>query len=454
MKPRTEKYLRNYAVTPARPLVASSEEGIEQAVVIPTLAEKSSLFRTLASLARNPSHDLRRTLVVCVVNNHRPNIAAEAEICDNQATLHLLKALVFGKLALLPYHHCEMRDDLQQIAGSDLRLAFVDASSPGREIPDCDGGVGTARKIGMDAVLRIIDRAGMEKGVICCLDADTLVQETYLPAICAHFRETGSSAAVAAYAHQKPADPELLAAICCYEIFLRSYVIGLSYARSPYAFHAIGSTITCTTDGYVDVRGMNRRTAAEDFYFLDKLAKMGKIGVITETTVFPSSRISGRVPFGTGRRMLRHMAGGTDEYRLYDPRIFVIIREWLAGMEADPDRDPRIILADARRIHPHLVEYLRLSRLEADWQNIRRNSHNPQHLRLQFHVWFDGLKTLRLVRYLSQRAFPLVPMFDGLAGLIDLIGSPFSLDGSSPGVPELDVQFRILETLRSYFPLS
>jgi glycosyltransferase involved in cell wall biosynthesis len=453
MKQRTDKYLRSYAIAPTRPLVASSVKDIEQAVVIPALAEKSSLFRTLASLTRNPSDDLRHTLVICVVNNHRPNIAAEAEIRNNRETLCLLKTLVFGKLASLP-HHGEIQEDLRQIAGSDLRLAFIDASSPGSEIPDHDGGVGTARKIGMDAVLGLIDRTGIEGGVICCLDADTLVEENYLSAIYAHFRETGVPAAVAAYAHQKPADPALLAAICCYEIFLRSYVMGLSYAHSPYAFHAIGSTMACTADGYVGVRGMNRRTAAEDFYFLNKLAKIGKIGVVTETTVFPSSRISGRVPFGTGRRMLRHMTGGTDEYRLYDPRIFVIIRKWLAGMEADPDRDPKKILAEAQQIHPHLAEYLRLSRLDADWQNIRRNSHDTYQMSRQFHVWFDGLKTLRLVHHLSHHSFPLVPMFDGLAELIDLIGRPFPLEVYPSGIPELDVQLRILEALRSHFPLS
>ena len=56
-----------------------------------------------------------------------------------------------------------MREDLQQIAGSDLRLAIVDASSPGSEISDGDGGVGTARKIGMDAVLGLIDRTETEE---------------------------------------------------------------------------------------------------------------------------------------------------------------------------------------------------------------------------------------------------------------------------------------------------
>ena len=453
MKPRTEKYLRRYAAAPKRPLVASLLEDIVHAVVIPALAEYSSLFRTLASLARNPSDALQQTLVVCVVNNHRPNIATAAEIRDNQETLHLLNALAAGKL---PSSACRngMREDLKQIAGSGLRLGIVDASSPGSEISDGDGGVGTARKIGMDAVVGLVDRSEAEGGVICCLDADTLVEENYLSAIFAHFQGSDVPAAVSGYAHQIPADQGLLAAICCYELFLRSYVIGLSYARSPYAFHAIGSTMACTVDGYVGVRGMNRRTAAEDFYFLNKLAKIGKIGVIPETTVFPSARISGRVPFGTGRRMLRHMTGGTDEYLLYDPVIFSIIREWLAGMEADPDRDPKAILAEAKTIHPRLAEYLCLAGLETDWQNIRRHSPDSRHLLRQFHVWFDGFKTLKLVRHLSRTAFPLVPLFDGLAGLIDLTGVPFPHDEFIRGMHEPAVQSRVLETLRSRFPLS
>ncbi|MHB8908743.1 MAG: glycosyltransferase family 2 protein [Syntrophales bacterium] len=453
MKPRTEKYLRSYAASPKRPLVASSLDGIEKAVIIPALAEHSSLFRTLASLATNPSDELHHTLVVCVVNNHRPNIATSAEINDNQETLHLLNGLVAGKV---PFSCCqsEMREDLERIAGSALRLGIVDASSPGSEISDDDGGVGTARKIGMDAVLGVIDRSETQRGVICCLDADTLVEENYLSAMGAHFQGNDMPAAVSGYAHQKPADQELLAAICCYELFLRSYVIGLSYARSPYAFHAIGSTMACTVDGYVGVRGMNRRNAAEDFYFLNKLAKIGKIGVVTETTVFPSPRVSGRVPFGTGRQMLKHMTGRAEEYRLYDPRIFTIIRKWLAGIEADPDRDPTLILAEAEAVHPHLAGYLRMSRLEVDWQNIRWHSRDQHHLLRQFHVWFDGFKTLKLVRHLSRTAFPPVPLFDGLAGLLDLIGVPFPLDGYSRGVPEPAVQCRVLETVRSCFPLS
>ena len=448
------KYLQCYGIRLKRPLRTVSTEGVERVVVIPALAESSSLFRTLAGIAGNPSDELAKTLVLCVVNNHRPPLAAPEEIRDNQNTLMLLEDLLRGD-ARLHSQPAEMHDDLRQIAGSGLRLGWIDASSPGLEIPERDGGVGTARKIGMDAALTLLDGRGPGGGVISCLDADTLVEENYLSAVCNHFSDTRNSAAVARYAHQRPADLELLSAICCYEIYLRAYVMGLSFAGSPYSIHAIGSTMACTAQAYVDVRGMNRRTAAEDFHFLNKLAKIGSIGVIETTTVFPSPRPSERVPFGTGRRVLRFMTGGTDEYRLYDPRIFAILREWLAGMEANPDRGSEAILAAARKIHSGLKAYLDLSRFAIDWPVIRRNCPDAEHLRRQFHVWFDGLKTLRLVHHLSRSAFPPVPMFEGLKGLLDRMGQAIpSIAGIPAGIPEPDIQFRILEELRSRFPES
>jgi len=79
-----------------RPLRTVSTEGVERVVVIPALAESSSLFRTLAGIAGNPSDELAKTLVLCVVNNHRPPLAAPEEIRDNQLTLDILKELIGG----------------------------------------------------------------------------------------------------------------------------------------------------------------------------------------------------------------------------------------------------------------------------------------------------------------------------------------------------------------------
>ena len=446
-----DKYLRNYGVRQNRPITISSIEGIERSIVIPALAEKASLFKTLASISCNPSNELTKTLVICVVNNHRPQLSSETDVLNNQQTLKVLKLLVSGHLP--PAIPADIvPSDLQEIIGSNLRLACIDASSSGLEIPDREGGVGMARKIGMDVALELLNESGAGGGVILCLDADTLVARNYISAVCNHFEATGNTGAVVSFAHQMPSDHALRNAICGYEIFLRAYVMGLSFAGSPYAFHSIGSAMACTVEGYASVRGMNRREAAEDFHFLNKLAKIGNIGSVGETTVFPSPRISHRVPFGTGRQMNRMLTAGHEWYQLYDPSIFVILREWLDCVVNNPDSDPEMILSAANKIHPFLMEFLCLNRFERDWKRIRLNCSDCDHLIEQFHVWFDGLMTLRLLNYFSRSCFPPIAVIDALRELFGHMQETLPcIKEISTGIPEGESGIRILDALRSRF---
>ncbi len=449
-----DKYLQRYSNLKERPIFARSLDGVANTVVIPVLRERDLLFQTLASLARNPVADLSRTMVICVVNNHRPALAGGEAITDNQETLAVLRGII-EKNIISTTHDPKTQADSEIIASSELRLAVIDASSPGMEIPDRDGGVGAARKIGMDAALMILTAGGAGQGIISCLDADTLVEESYLPVIAAFFRRNNCPAATAGYAHQKPASSELLSAICRYEIFLRAYVIGLSFAASPYAFPAIGSTISCPSESYLAVRGMNRRAVAEDFHFLDKLAKLGRIGFAGGTTVHPSARPSCRVAFGTGRKMLYFLEEGKDEYLIYNPDIFNILREWLAEMGSDPDRSAEAIMKTARNIHPLLHEYLAVERFPGNWEVIRQNCADAAHLRRQFHVWFDGLKTLKLVHHLARLQYPPVEMFTGLRQLVGMMKKDIpALEMMPAGVPSPETQFTVLSELRKLFPAS
>ena len=95
-----------------------------------------------------------------------------------------------------------------------------------------------------------------------------------------------------------------------------------------------------------------------------------------------------------------------------------------------------------------------MCRFAEDWRMIRSNCNEPRQLRRQFHVWFDGLKTLRLINHLSRSAFPLISLFDGLAALINLIGSTFPPVKFPAGIPEIDDQYNILAALRSAVPRS
>ncbi len=413
------KYLSRKASLAERPLEAGRLDGLDIVIVIPSLAESATLPVTLADLAANPRAEFERSLVIAVVNNAA---ACPGEVrSDNATTLAYLRA----------------------VKHPDLRLAVIDASSPGRELPQREG-VGLARKIGMDWAVEILRRNGKSHGAIVSLDADTRVDGNYLPAIRAHFERPAAWAAVIGYAHPLD-DADTRAAILCYELFLRYHELSLSWAGSPYGFHAIGSAMACTARAYCAVSGMNRRLAGEDFYFLQQLAKTGPISRIHGTTVHPSPRASWRVPFGTGRRVQRHLDYERDEYRLYHPESYRILRAWLEAVTGHPDIPAAGMLSKADAISPALAVFLRANDFEQAWERLQRHSSNPAQFLAQFHRWFDGFRTLKLIHHLRDIGLPDEDMFAALTRICERIGSQ-----TNPHVTRanLDAQQALLEVLR------
>ena len=397
--------------------------------MIPALAESKHLFTTLASLGKNPRAELERTLVLCVVNNAPLDSVSAKDVADNRKTLERLRGL----------------------ADSDengLRVGYVDASTPGLEMPGKTAGVGLARKIGMYLALGVFVYGTNRPTIIASLDADTLVEPAYLSAVRKAFERDDVTAAVVSFAHQAAERADEQSAICCYELFLRYYVLGLRYAGSPYAFHSIGSTMVCTAGTYAAVRGMNTRRAGEDFYFLDKLAKTGRMKRITATTVHPSARASERVPFGTGKRVIRFTGGEKNEYLLYDPRCFGVLKEWLSHMSSCTDQDTETILARAGKIHPTLGEFLRSRRFGEVWPRLVDNSGDQAHLRDHFARWFDGFETFKLIRYLTTARFPLVNMFAALEAMTTMTNGRFPVAPRRDSIPPLRDQMKVLAYIR------
>ncbi len=431
-----------------RPLHIGDAAAIDQVVVIPALAEKEALFFTLASLAENSRKDLERTLVLCVVNNRPLPAATPEEVGNNQDTLKMLRNIIAGDYPADWDEDRHLAAPVEKIMSRPLRLACLDAASAGCELPE-RGGVGHARKLGMDRALGLFDISRDDLKLLICLDADTRVTAGYLSAIRRHFDVHPTPAAVVAYAHPLPDDPALRAAIIEYEIFLRYYVLGLSWAASPYAFHTIGSTMVCTTAAYVAVRGMPRRQAGEDFYFLNKLAKLGPMGNIAATTVYPAARASRRVPFGTGRRIVTRLEGPDEEYLVYDPGVFLHLKALLQEIMARPDRSGSALTAWSASLHPRISSYLQEQGFPAAWERIRRNSGSDAYLRRQFHVWFDGFKTLKLIRYLTGEAFPPVTVLKAVRQLLEKMGLPGPDRDQETGRTSPEYEEMMLAYLRS-----
>ncbi len=441
-----DKYLQRFA-SEASPLHCGDLAGVNTVVVIPAFAEKNHLFSTLCSLAHNDPASLDQTLVICVINNKTDSESADRE--NNQETLAVLEALTWKKA---PPHGDAAQTQaqaLEVISTSRLRLAYIDAASPGREIPAKEGGVGMARKIGMDRALSILQNVATRTPLIVCLDADTLVEKNYLSAVRLHFTRK-IKAAVVDYAHRLPEDPETARAICAYEIYLRSYVLGLNLACSPYAYSAIGSTMAVSAEAYLAVRGMNRRAAGEDFYFLNKLAKLGPITRIRQTRVYPSARISKRVPFGTGAAVNQYLSLQPSAFGLYDPRIFNVLQNWLDLMNQCPDATPHQILTRARAIHNELETFLNQRGFPEVWEKIRRNVREKKYLSGHFHVWFDGFETLKLINHMTRVVYPKIEPARALAATLEALHLPVPDEIREMNHPCADAQWlAVLHYLRT-----
>ena len=438
-------YLARYAAGHPWKLEAESPKNIAQVVIIPALAEKENIFGTLTSLAANDPAVLDVTLIICVVNNKAG--AHVSHRADNAETLSLLRALLRKEI---PATAGEWGREMEKIAASRLRHAVIDASSPGREIPGRAGGVGMARKIGMDAALRLPSAGGDDDPprLLMNLDADTLVEPNYLSTLLDAFSSRRAHAGVIAYEHQAAARPALQDAIILYEIYLRYWVAGLKYARSPYAFHSIGSTMATTEEAYLAVRGMNRRAAGEDFYFLNKLAKAGPVRQITGTKVYPSARVSERVPFGTGATVGEMVSLKRDAMMFYDPRVFEILRKWLELVAEAPGSSAERLLARARKISPLLAVFLAERGFVPLWTKIINNAGSSAALLKNFHQWFDGFETLKLINFLSREAFPRTGYRQALKGLFESAGAQLPGEPSNGVNPDYGDPLAALTYLR------
>jgi glycosyltransferase involved in cell wall biosynthesis len=393
------KYLNKRGVV--RPLLGRFDRGrhYQQVLVIPALAEAEYLPLTLQSIFCNePESILNDTLVLVVVNNASPKTDASLNqdelreyIRDNAVTLQWLEA---------------------QSRSISFPLAWIDASSPGNELPPRSG-VGLARKIGCDSAIEFLTRSNqttnLKELIIFSLDADTLVSSNYLETAGNELRKNRCGGGIIFFTHQQADTADGQYAIDAYEKFLHYYVDGLRWAGSPYAFHTIGSCLCFTAEGYLRANGFPARCkAGEDFYFINELVKTSSVCEIRNTTVFPSTRISRRVPFGTGRRMADALLNDKKDFSVYDFRVFDCLRDLLSSISVHPHKKADPILSCLR--YPVTRDFLEHRKFPVIWERFQRQYKSADAVVSAFHRWFDGFVTLKYIHWLTENVWPRRPL--------------------------------------------
>ena len=165
-------------------------------------------------------------------------------------------------------------------------------------------GVGWARKQIMDEAFRRLMAIDNEEGIITGFDADSTCSKNYFIELENFFdNKPKATACSIKFEHELEGEKysaSIYKAIALYELHLRYYVNAQKLIGTPYAFQTVGSSFAVRAKHYAGVNGMSPKKAGEDFYFLQKVIALGHFYQLNTCCVYPSSRISNRVGFGTG----------------------------------------------------------------------------------------------------------------------------------------------------------
>jgi hypothetical protein len=416
----SELALRKYLERYAEPEAAWGRQlGTQYAatLVMPLQREDESFLENLAPAL---GAAVGRVLVIVVVN-----ATDEAPAATHEANARLLRVLadrLVPRQELPALELSAASASLGRLGKFDLLV--IDRASPGKRMP-VGQGVGLARRIGMDLSLQLHQLGGSSSPWLATTDADAQPPASYFQAIAAVATLTPDGARRVAltlpFWHTPSGDAAIDRATADYELSLRYYTLGLAAAGSPYAYESMGSSIVVLAEAYAEVRGFPRRNAGEDFYLLDKLAKVGALHRLKCEPIRLRSRTSDRVPFGTGRKV-GEIVGNGGALSTYHPRVFELLRVTLAALRH------AVATRDAEALPAQLNEQLdagttgavssaldELQVFEA-LPGMFDASPDARVRQRRLNTWFDALRTLRFIHLLEARAgLDRLPLLNALA---------------------------------------
>ncbi len=404
------KYLARYA-EPECALGSRIEQRTRHVLVIPAHDESASLLEGIRPALDAVGTRGERTLCIVVVNATDAHDAPL--LARNESLLSALKAHA-PSVAL----HEQDETPCWYANAGHFDLVVIDRSSEGHRLPQREG-VGMARKIGCDLALAALRAGANQAPLIHMSDGDVRLPSDYFDVTV----PPSTAAVVYRFFHEPCGEPTIDEAHARYEAYLRYYILGLRHAASPYAYHSIGSCIATVPRAYATVRGVPKRQAGEDFYLLNKLAKVGRIHHADSSPVAIVARASLRVPFGTGRAT-HDIAKNVEGYRIYDPKVFELLKSWLAALqacdEAPAERAYEEVYERAGEAldpsdHARLGTALRAIGAPKALVEAAARTHSVPDRRKRLRDWFDAFRTLKLVHALRDGGLVDVPWREAIA---------------------------------------
>ena len=398
----TRKYLQRHAEPEIQELANwPATRSFKHVVVIPAYDENPDFLHRLIEpnglLAEN------QALAIIVVN--RPDTSSQCPRNDqliNTIQEHLPQLWSGASDPANPNAICTLN-------GRDT-FGILTVNRHSTPIPYKQG-VGLARKIGSDLATALIATGHIESPWIHSTDADAHLPTEYFHSV----KQLSNQCSAACYGFDHiDDDTEISAATQWYQASLHHYRNGLAQAGSPYARFTIGSTLVFQHRAYSQAHGFPKRAGGEDFYLLNKLAKLGNIETLP-ATIKLEARPSHRVPFGTGpaaTKILQSIHSG-EPLLSYHPEIFIELGRWLtlATDAIQNSTSTALNIDDLNLRHLHLDSQQALQKLDLKncWRHLNQSPDTQWRLR-HFHHWFDAFRTLKFVHYLQEHSFPPQPL--------------------------------------------
>jgi hypothetical protein len=162
--------------------------------------------------------------------------------------------------------------------------------------------------------------------------------------------------------------------------------------------------------------------AGEDFYILNKLAKIGVIEECDRTPIQILDRPSDRVPFGTGAAVgkISKTLTANEPYTFYHPESFKILKLWWQCIRSHSISVPAMAawecFSEVSQLPDHVLHGL-LQQLQIEYgltaalQQAKTTAEFVEAMR----IWFDALKHLRFIHILRDLHLPNLPYDAALA---------------------------------------
>ena len=133
---------------------------------------------------------------------------------------------------------------------------------------------------------------------------------------------------------------------------------------------------------------MATKQSGEDFYFLQKVVKTGRLLHWNAEMAYPATRLSDRVFFGTGPALAKGMQGDWNSYPIYSPALFDQIHATYQKFRP----------LFKKQIETPLDEFLLEKFGHLPWEQLRKNFKTEEHFIRACHEKIDGLRILQYLK--------------------------------------------------------